>query len=44
MSAPPVKIEPVPQYLGVHEDRYAFAYTIHITNEAPQHTHLYTHW
>lgn len=29
----PVKIVPVPQYLGEHEDQYAFAYTIHITNE-----------
>jgi ApaG protein len=29
----PVKIVPVPQYLGQHEDQYAFAYTIHITNE-----------
>lgn len=30
----PVKIVPVPQYLGQHEDRYAFAYTIHITNRS----------
>ena len=28
----PVQIVPVPQYLGEHEDKYAFAYTIHITN------------
>lgn len=30
----PVKIVPVPQYLGEHEDQYAFAYTIHITNRS----------
>lgn len=28
-----VKIVPVPRYLGEHQDQYAFAYTIHITNE-----------
>ena len=28
----PVKIVPVPQYLGKQGDQYAFAYTIHITN------------
>ena len=32
----PVKIEPVPQYLGEHEDQYAFAYTIHITNQGDE--------
>ena len=35
MSEPPaVKIEPFPQYLGEHENQYAFAYTIRITNES----------
>ena len=28
-----LKIEPMPQYLGRHDDQYAFAYTIHITNK-----------
>jgi len=28
----PVRIVPVPQYLGERGDQYAFAYTIHITN------------
>jgi ApaG protein len=32
----PVKIEPLPQYLGVHEDQFAFAYTIHITNQGAE--------
>lgn len=45
MSPPPVKIEPVPQYLGMHEDQYAFAYTIHITNEGSENITLRNrHW
>lgn len=28
-----VKIVPMPRYLGEHQDQYAFAYTISITNE-----------
>lgn len=35
-TEPAVKVEPVPQFLGVHEDQYAFAYTIHITNEGDE--------
>ena len=31
-----VKIVPVPRYLGEHQDQYAFAYTINITNEGTQ--------
>ena len=44
-GAIPVKIVPVPQYLGEHGDQYAFAYTIHITNrgETPI-TLLNRHW
>jgi len=41
----PVKIEPQPQYLGVHEDQFAFAYTIHITNEGAENITLKDrHW
>jgi ApaG protein len=41
----PVKIVPVPQYLGEHEDQYAFAYTIHITNRSDtQITLRNRHW
>lgn len=41
----PVKIVPVPQYLGEHEDQYAFAYTIHITNRSnTQITLRNRHW
>jgi ApaG protein len=32
----PVKVIPVPQYLGEHEEQHAFAYTIHITNEGDE--------
>ena len=35
-TEPTVKVVPVPRYLGEHDDQYAFAYTIHITNEGPQ--------
>jgi ApaG protein len=31
-----LKIEPMPKYLGEHDDQFAFAYTIHITNEGGQ--------
>lgn len=44
-EAVPVKIEPMPQYLGVHEDQFAFAYTIHITNEGAENIVLRDrHW
>ena len=45
MTDPAVKIEPIPQYLGMHEDQYAFAYTIHITNEGEEAITLQNrHW
>lgn len=41
----PVKVVPVPQYLGEHEDQHAFAYTIHITNQGSETiTLLNRHW
>jgi len=41
----PVKIVPVPQYLGEHEDKFAFAYTIHITNRSEKEITLRNrHW
>ena len=40
-----VKVIAIPQYLGEHEDQFAFAYTIHITNESDQQITLRNrHW
>lgn len=40
-----VKVVPEPRYLGEHQDQYAFAYTIHITNEGAQNVTLKDrHW
>ena len=41
----PVKVVAIPQYLGEHEDQFAFAYTIHITNESDERITLRNrHW
>ena len=41
----PVKVVAIPQYLGEHEEQFAFAYTIHITNESDQRITLRNrHW
>ena len=41
----PVQIVARPEYLGTHEDRYAFAYTIEITNRSDTAIQLLNrHW
>jgi ApaG protein len=45
MSRIPVRVEAQPEYLGQHEDKYAFAYTIFITNQSERNITLRNrHW
>ncbi len=41
----PVEVVAIPEFLGQHEDKFAFAYTINITNRSDQNITLRNrHW